>query len=185
MNDWRRSLVLWGVFVLLAIFLGFAAAQRSSAQQPAATEQDLPNFHVMNSQVGTCGQPTEEGFKEIARKGYKSVLNLRTPAEGSESERAVVEKLGMRYINIPVSPDSINEQAADRFRQVMRDKSNEPVFVHCRSANRVGGMMILYLVLDKKESLDDAVKQAHQIGFSDMPWLKDFVLDYIKRHQSQ
>lgn len=185
MNRTRSSLILLLALITPGIFLSFLFHSHASAQQTSATGKNLPNFQVINSQVGTCGQPTEDGWKEIVQKGYKTVLNLRTAEEGAEGERAIVEKLGLKYVNIPISPSTINDQAAGKFREVMRDKSSEPIFVHCRTASRVGGMMILYLVLDQKMSLEKAEKQAHQIGFTDAPWLKGFVLEYIKRHQSQ
>lgn len=174
------------VFAAILVLAAAVGVERfnvaTHAQQTASPDKSLPNFQVLNSQVGTCGQPTDEGLAELVKKGYKTVLNLRTAEEGAEAERAAAEKLGLKYINIPISQSTLSDQAGDKFREVMRDQSLAPIFVHCRTASRVGGMMILYLVLDKKVPFEEAEKQAHQIGFTDIPWLNEFVLDYIKRH---
>lgn len=46
----------------------------------AAEEGELPvNFHVVSTElkISRSGQPTAAQFRELARRGYKSVLNLR------------------------------------------------------------------------------------------------------------
>ena len=46
----------------------------------AAEEGELPvNFHVVSNElkISRSGQPTAAQFRELARRGYKSVLNLR------------------------------------------------------------------------------------------------------------
>ena len=70
----------------------------------------------------------------------------------------------------------------DSFLAAVADKSNQPVFIHCGSANRVGGMWMIKRVLQDKWAMDRATKEAEAIGLTN-PQLKMFATDYIAKHQ--
>ena len=62
------------------------------------------------------------------------------------------------------------------------DKRNQPVFIHCGSANRVGGVWMIKRALQDKWPLDRALTEAQAIGLNN-PALQAFATDYIKSHQ--
>jgi hypothetical protein len=70
----------------------------------------------------------------------------------------------------------------DSFLAAVADKSNQPVFIHCGSANRVGGMWMIKRVLQDKWALDRAATEAEAIGLNN-PQLKQFATDYIAQHR--
>lgn len=93
--------------------------------------------------VSTAGQPDEAGFKVFAENGYVVVLDLRTEGEDRGlDEPAVVEALGMDYINLPIGRDGITFANAKALRSLI-DAYDQPVLVHCASANRVGALFAL------------------------------------------
>jgi hypothetical protein len=55
------------------------------------------------------------------------------------------------------------------------------VFIHCGSANRVGGMWMIKRVLQDKWALDRAKTEAQAIGLNSEP-LTAFATEYIKAH---
>lgn len=115
--------------------------------------------------VATAGQPAKEHFERLAASGYRTVIDLRQPGEHRELEEdEAVRATGMHYINLPVGHDTIDGETFERFRQILKDLENRPVLVHCSSANRVGALLIPYLVLDEGKTTEEAMEIAGQVG---------------------
>jgi protein tyrosine phosphatase (PTP) superfamily phosphohydrolase (DUF442 family) len=116
--------------------------------------------------VATEGQPEEEHLKRLAEAEYKTVVDLRTPGETPRPDEwgKVVRRAGMEYVNIPVGHKDIDNETFDRFRELMRDGGRRPVLVHCSSANRVGALLIPYLILDEGRTPENAGEIATGVG---------------------
>src|SRR5262249_50856526 len=117
----RRPMKVSGVAFVLALTLasvsGSAQVAGSPNQPPAGAGQDLPpirNFLKVTPDFCTGGQPRIEHFEKLKADGVKAVLNLRTPGEHrADEEQAAVEKLGMKYFNVPVVYMSPTDAEAD------------------------------------------------------------------------
>jgi len=115
--------------------------------------------------VATAGQPEEEHFERLAEAGYRTVIDLREPGEDRGfDEPETVRRTGMEYVNVPVGHEDIRDETFDRFRELMADEQRRPVIVHCASANRVGALLIPYLVLDEGSSVEEALEVASRVG---------------------
>lgn len=190
----RRLTFLTALLLLLPLNTIAQDSQTPGKADPQATESHSPqppkdsivNFNCPREGVATSGQPTEEGLEWIAKQGYKAVINFRTENEGvdikAEAEHA--KKLGMNYIHIPVSSSALSDDKVDAFMAAMKDPRNHPIFIHCASANRVGGFWMIYLVKKEGYSVDKAEEEARKVGLSN-PKLVDFARDYLKRHPHQ
>jgi len=90
------------------------------------------------SDVATAGQPDAAAWGELARSGFKSVIDLREASEprGHDEPREVA-RAGLRYFLLPVSHSSLSDRQFDALREFLRDAANRPALVHCQSANRV------------------------------------------------
>ncbi len=81
-------------------------------------------------------QPEPADLKTLAENGVKTIINTRFPEEDQGDlppERAKVEakKLGMRYVNIPVSPVEFSPASlAEVNRALTEAKAHGPAFVH-------------------------------------------------------
>jgi hypothetical protein len=62
----------------------------------------------------------------------------------------------------------------------VRRSAGHPLLFHCASANRVGGALIPYFILDQGMSEDDAVDAAMRIGLRGADLL-EWGLDYARR----
>jgi uncharacterized protein (TIGR01244 family) len=115
--------------------------------------------------VATAGQPEVGHFERLAQVGYRTVIDLREPDEDRGlDEPEAIRQAGMQYANIPVGHDDVSDETFDRFRELMNDQERRPVLVHCSSANRVGALLIPYLVLDEGKSQDEALEIASRVG---------------------
>jgi uncharacterized protein (TIGR01244 family) len=150
-----------------------------------ALRSDVPRILCLNESLATAAQPSEQAFSKVAAAGFRSVLNLRTAAEGVdiEKERALVERSGMRYLHIPVVSSAPRSEQADEFIRAVREKSLHPMLIHCSSANRVGAFMMIYRVVEQGWSEKKALEEAVKIGLSS-DTLKKFAETYIAQRKA-
>jgi uncharacterized protein (TIGR01244 family) len=141
----------------------------------------LPNASCLVQGIATAGQPRAEHLRRLADLGYKVVIDLRHPDEPRGfDEVAAVRETGLRYENIPVTPPTLGDEEFERFRAVLRDPANRPALVHCGSANRVGALLIPYLILDEGRLFEEALRLAQQVGLRSAE-LAAAALDYVRR----
>jgi protein tyrosine phosphatase (PTP) superfamily phosphohydrolase (DUF442 family) len=132
--------------------------------------------------VAAAGQPDARMLTELARAGYRTVLDLRAPGEPRGfDEAAAVTRAGMHYVPLPVTQATLTDAVFDRFRAVMRDPDNRPILVHCASSNRVGALLMPYFILDEHRSAPDALTMARAAGLRS-PELAEIARDYAERH---
>lgn len=154
--------------------------QSHAATALAGVAEALVNGSCPLPDVAAAGQPRAEDFRRLADAGYKSIIDLRHPAEDRGfDEAAVARDAGLRYENIPVTPPTLGDAEFDRFRAVLMDPANRPLLVHCASANRVGALLIPYLMLDEGRPVGVALELAKRAGLRSQE-LADVALQYVK-----
>ena len=175
----------------MTVRLIFAAAVAALLTVPVMAQVEkkemagVRNYSRVDATVGCGGQVDPAAMKALKGEGYVSVVNLRLPSEEGanvDASRAAAEAAGLKYIHLPFNAAQPDTKVVDSFLAAVADKSNQPVFIHCGSANRVGGMWLIKRVLQDKWAMDRATKEAEAIGLTN-PQLKMFAADYIKKHQ--
>lgn len=158
------------------------------APMAAQTKQDYPgvtNFTRVDATVA-CGGATEVATLDALKKdGFKTVINLRVatePGANITENQARAQALGLNYVHIPFSGGSPDPKVIDTFLATIADTTNQPVFIHCASAQRVGTVWLAKRVLQDNYSIEKATQEAHAIGLSN-PGLEKFALQYIADHK--
>jgi uncharacterized protein (TIGR01244 family) len=174
--------------VLIAATASLAALSVAGVQQEStkldkiqqALKDDVPHILCVDERIATGGQPTDAAFEKLAANGYRAVLNLRTASEGIDlkHEQEAVEKAGMRYVSVPVVSSAPKPEQVDEFIKAVKDKDNQPMLIHCGSANRVGAFWMIYRVIEQGWPEDKALDEATKIGLTS-PVLKSFAHEYI------
>jgi uncharacterized protein (TIGR01244 family) len=127
----KRSLLLAAVLVAAPALGGVPETMDPTA---------IPNYRLIRPGVATAGQPSPETLARLGALGFRTVLNLRTEREGAAAERAVVESQGLRYVWVPVTPDTFSLADVEAVEKVLEDPSAGPILFHCGSSNRVGAV---------------------------------------------
>jgi tyrosine-protein phosphatase SIW14 len=147
----------------------------------AGSAPGIKNFDQVDAHVYRGGQPTDEGFRYLAKLGVKSIIDLREADDRSKAEERVVTGSGMQYVNVPMTgltPPS--EAEITKILTMLEDSTTGPVFVHCkRGADRTGAVIAAYHIdhdkWDNASALRDA--KAHSMSFFQLPrqnYIKDF-----------
>ncbi|MDP1558121.1 MAG: protein tyrosine phosphatase family protein [Nitrosomonas sp.] len=132
------------ITILLGLFL--AGTAFASNQMPFGSQAPaVKNYNRATSQIATSGIIGEEGIKVLAVHGFKTIIDLRTEAEGTHEEKLAVEATGMRYVNIPVTGTGINDDQLTAFTKTI-EATQTPVLVHCGSGNRAGALWATYRI---------------------------------------
>lgn len=144
--------------------------------------QTLPYGSCPLPDIAGAGQLDAAQVREAAQAGVRTVIDLRPLAEPHGfDEPAAVRAAGMEYVNIPVTPDTLDDATFERFLLVMRDKARRPILVKCATANRVGGLLLAYLLLDENMAEAEALTLAQQIGLRGHHYAV-MAVDYARRH---
>jgi tyrosine-protein phosphatase SIW14 len=155
--------------VLLALITAgpMAVGLSADAEPTAASIANAPIKRFM--QVGTNlyrgAQPDRDGFTFLRDLGIRTVVSFRN----DDSERTLVEALGMTFVHIPVTfrplGGEMREDAAVRFLATVDNPASGPVFVHCkRGADRTGAFVGLYRMLRQGWDVKRAYSEARDIG---------------------
>ncbi len=59
------------------------------------------NFHQVDAHLYRGAQPTDQGFKSLAKIGIRTVIDLRGGHELGGNEQKIVEAAGMHYVHVP------------------------------------------------------------------------------------
>jgi len=138
----------------------------AAPMQEAPEEGDIPRFGILADGLYRGGQPTEKGFQLLKQKGVKTVINLRAE---DNSEEAIVEKLGMKYIQIPLQEvrpwSQIPPGAIATYFELVNNRENYPIFFHCRrGADRTGAMAAFYRMAVQGWNARRAYDEARNVG---------------------
>jgi uncharacterized protein (TIGR01244 family) len=173
---------------LTLLGLTAAAAILSAGLSAQVTKQELAgvrNFSRVDATVGCAGAVDPAAMGALRKEGFVSVINLREAAEqGAEvdASRAAAQKAGLKYIHLPFNAAKPDSAVVDRFLAAVVDKSNQPVFIHCGSANRVGAMWMIKRALQDGWPIDKAQAEGQAVGLTN-PQLVAFATNYIKTYK--
>jgi len=149
--------------LVTALFVA-AAVAAAAAELPEAVEAGrIPAYRRLSPALATAGQPSPEALAALKDLGVRTVVNLRTDLEGAAAEKPIVESQGIRYVSVPVTPDTFSAADVDRVQAVLADGDSAPVLLHCASSNRVGGVVAV-LESRKGKPLEEAIAAGKAAG---------------------
>lgn len=144
----------------------------------------LPNGRAPVEGIITAAQPSAEQLLDLAAGGVRTVVDLRTSAEPRGfDEPETARAAGLEYHNIAVTPGGIRPDQFDAVRRLLSDRGHKPVLVHCASANRVGALLIPYLMLDEHRTEDESLRIAQDVGLRSGEMARA-ALAYVQTQQS-
>ena len=141
--------------------------------------EGVRNYTRVDATVACAGATPPEAMAELKTRGFTTVINFRTGGERGatvDSGKQAAEAAGLKYIHIPFR--EATAEVAESFLEAVADPTNQPVYIHCGSANRVGAMWLIKRVKQDGYAVDAALAEAEAIGLSSAA-LREFALDYV------
>jgi uncharacterized protein (TIGR01244 family) len=157
----NRTRLASSLMVLVLVLARMAGAQIPDKVDPA----EIANYRVVRPGLATSGKPSAEAVGRLKAQGFKTVVDLRTEAEGTSTEREAVLAQGLRYVAVPISPATFSLADVEAVAKVLNDPAAAPVLLHCASANRVGAVWAVLLV-QQGRSAEDAESAGQEVGLT-------------------
>jgi protein tyrosine phosphatase (PTP) superfamily phosphohydrolase (DUF442 family) len=127
---------------------------------------EIPNLKMVSGRLLRGGQPTDQGLLLLKEAGVKTIINLRNEPILVEREKVSAEKLGLKYISIPMY--TVQEPERKQFQSFLSAVTNAgetPAFVHCfHGRDRTGTMVGAYRI-SQGWTFDTAFKEMMTCGF--------------------
>ena len=169
-------------FRLLACAL---AALVVTLNAQAVTKETLPgvtNFSRVETTIACAGATTPAAVAGLKKMGYASIIDLREASEPGadiDGEAAAAKAASINFIHLPFNGVSLSPALVDSFLTAVTAPANQPVFVHCASANRAAAMWMIKRIKVDMWDVDRASAEAAALGLTSSA-LKTFVLQYVQ-----
>jgi uncharacterized protein (TIGR01244 family) len=173
----------------------YAMAERSPDKPSAPKSIDetpplipIPNARVTKTGLLVGGQPSPEHLKAIQEAGYRTVVTLRPESErGDEGEQASVERMGMKFIVIPVpGAAGLTEDNARTLAKALDEQDALPAVVHCSTGQRVAALLGLKAFVVDRMSASAAIDLAKSLGMTKLEAaLRDRIAEICKADKSR
>jgi uncharacterized protein (TIGR01244 family) len=165
-----------------------AVSFTSGAAQAQVTKETVPgvsNFSRVETTIACAGATTPAAVAELKRMGYASIINLRQASEAGadvDAEAAAAKAAGVTYVSLPFNGASPDPAVVEQFLKAVTAPANQPVFLHCATANRASALwMIKRMTVDGWDA-DRASAEATALGLTSSA-LKTFALEYAAAHK--
>lgn len=157
------------IAVAILAVLAFCSAASPADRPPVGPLPEtvdsslVQNYHRLRVDLATSGAPTEDGLRRLRELGFRTVIDLRAKAEGTAAEEAAVMAGGLRYVQVPVTPDTFRRDDVEAVAKVLDDPERGATLLHCASGNRAGAVWMV-LQVQKGRAYADAEAEGRKIG---------------------
>ncbi|MBO0697871.1 MAG: hypothetical protein J2P46_05730, partial [Zavarzinella sp.] len=140
------------------------------SRRPATADDratGIPDFNQVKDGVSAGGRPELDGLDWLQARGYKTVVYLRRPGDDDTTDRRQVERRGMTFVSLLVTPDTLTKEWVDEFNRKVGDSGARPVFVYARDPAAAGAVWYLHLRTAEFLTHDEARVRAARLGLKD------------------
>jgi len=144
----------------------------------------LPFFHRIDENYLRGSQPLHGGIATLSRLGVKTLVDLRSSYDHTDDLRLAAEAAGLDYEWVPTSVwNPPTDEEANRFVSLVTSTDRGPFFVFCADGlNRIGEMTAIYRIAHNNWSVQKALDEADELGFSPYYYnLRSYVWDYARK----
>jgi uncharacterized protein (TIGR01244 family) len=124
----------------------------------------------ITNELAIAGQLTIDDLQPLANRGYRSVVNLRSPDEPDclEAEQQKIEALGLSYINLPIQAADLNCDAMTAVIQSISELP-KPALVHCDNGIRASIVVLMKIAIEQGVNAEDAFHKVKELGWHSNP----------------
>jgi protein tyrosine phosphatase (PTP) superfamily phosphohydrolase (DUF442 family) len=122
-------------------------------------------FVIVRAKVANGLRPSlDDGLDWLQANGYKTVLYLHDPTASDSADRQQVEKRGMKFMALEVSPVTLSQKTIDDFNRIVGDSAGLPLFVYDNDGSLTGGLWYLHFRVAQGLPDETARRQARPLG---------------------
>jgi protein tyrosine phosphatase (PTP) superfamily phosphohydrolase (DUF442 family) len=142
-----------------------ATAMSASGSSPtAAGAPGISRFAAVDLRLAAGSVPSPAGLDWLSEKGYKTLVDLREPAETDLVFIAAAAKRGLRYITLPISPKTIDRSHIERFNLELAMEEARPLYFFDSDGTRAGALWYIRRIAVDRLNHDIARREAEYLG---------------------
>ncbi len=125
-------------------------------------------------------QPSAQELRALHRQGFDTLVNVRLPAEQPAPEQPEAERIGFRYVQLPIAQPEWSEELFDEFRRVLREHGERAVLVHSAEGARAGILALTCWAANAGWRVEQLEETATRLGL-DLP---DVATSWLRQHSA-
>lgn len=162
----RRSAVATalGLVIVNMAIVGLSLGLQALAREPGISADGVDNLRVVDARVLRGDAPSETGYRELARQGVTTVVDLRAE-HNLDVPVGLLDGLGVDLVALPIRDGQT--PTADQVRAFLDvvASSDGLVYLHCGAGvGRTGAMAAAYVVATGQQSRLTALQDNLAIG---------------------
>ena len=128
----------------------------------------IRNFDRVNDYIYRSGELSTVNLQELGVMGIKRVIDLREKSGATAFEKEALEKLGIKYTNIPFAALSAPSNGqVQSVLKLLTDNHPSPILLHCRRGkDRTGTVIACYRIQHDGWDNQRALAEAKEHGMS-------------------
>lgn len=120
-------------------------------------------------------------LRELARQGYKTVIDLCASEENTPVLAEAARAAGLELVHFPVSVNALSKETVQGFIASL-GTAQQPVYTRCASGKRAGLMALLAEATRNHWSEQEFFQHVKECGFDceSAPALAQFAMNYLR-----
>lgn len=133
--------------------------------KPSATPVGIAQFALVRDKLATGLRPSlDDGLDWLQASGYKTMLLLHSPGEADSADRKQVEKRGLKFVSLEVSPATLSSKQVADFNAILAAQGEGALYVYDRDGALTGAMWYLHFRTAQQADEEKARMQANSLG---------------------
>lgn len=128
------------------------------------TDSKIDNFYKVTDGIYRGDRPTADDLIELQNLGVKTLLDL----EYFHTDRYVVaeSKTNFKFLHIRMNPWDIDDEDIVTALDILTDKNNYPIYVHCKhGSDRTGVVIAMYRIVVQGWTKEEAITEMKGGGY--------------------
>lgn len=162
----RYGQFMWAACFALALsfFDSLTPDAQAFVQQSRERVKGVANFGRVTDSYFRGGEVTEEGLKNLAGLGVRTVIDLREESDEKEAEGC--KRLGITYYSFPMTTEDTPDPAKVEKVVEIIQQAKAPVYVHCSGGkHRTGTVCAYFRIKHQGRSAEKAWQEQQAYGF--------------------
>ena len=136
----------------------------------------IENYYQYSDKLASGAQPTEADLSKLKEEGFEVIFNISTSSAKNalSNESAIIEKLGMFYVNFPVDCSDLQPIHYLTFEGIMNGIKDKKVFVHCGANIKSSNLIHMWDVLSNNKDEEQSLETLFEIQNPEEKWFEYF-----------
>jgi protein tyrosine phosphatase (PTP) superfamily phosphohydrolase (DUF442 family) len=139
----------------------------------------IREFSTIKEGVAAGQRPEIEGLDWLKSKGYKTVVYIHGPNEDDTTDRRQAERRELKFISLPLTPETLDEKWLEEFNRLVGDTGSRPVFLYDRDGTLAGPVWYLHFRTAEFLTHDEAKVRANRLGLKEGTPMADAAMKHI------